>query len=95
MPTYGYECTKCGHQFEVFQSITAAPVTKCESCGGKVQQMVFPVGIHFKGEGFHINDYAKNAGTSESSTPSEPSEPSPSSKKDTPSPDPQSAPGTP
>ena len=33
MPTYEYECRKCGHKLEKFQSITAAPLKKCPSCG--------------------------------------------------------------
>ena len=57
MPTYGYVCTECEHEFEVFQSITAPPITKCERCGAKVRKQIFPVGIAFKGAGFHINDY--------------------------------------
>ena len=33
MPTYEYECNACGHAFERFQSITAAPVKRCPECG--------------------------------------------------------------
>ena len=29
MPTYEYECQKCGHRFEEFQSITAEPLKSC------------------------------------------------------------------
>lgn len=82
MPTYGYECAKCGHQFEVFQSISAAPITKCEECGGKVKQMVFPPGITFKGAGFHINDYAGGGNGSNAKT--EPAPPPDSSKTEAP-----------
>jgi len=59
MPTYGYRCTKCEHTFEVFQSIKDDPISVCEKCGGKVKRLVFPVGIAFKGSGFHINDYCR------------------------------------
>jgi putative FmdB family regulatory protein len=31
MPTYEYECDKCGGQFEVFQSIKDAPKEVCDS----------------------------------------------------------------
>jgi putative FmdB family regulatory protein len=67
MPTYGYICTECDHEFEVFQSITAPPVTKCERCGSKVRKQVFPVGIAFKGSGFHVNDYSSSHNGSSSS----------------------------
>jgi len=58
MPTYEYECTKCGHLFEVFQSITAEPVKKCPKCKGKVRKLISPgIGLIFKGSGFYITDY--------------------------------------
>jgi putative FmdB family regulatory protein len=33
MPTYEYECTKCGKQWELFQSIKAEPERTCPKCG--------------------------------------------------------------
>ena len=33
MPTYGYVCGQCGHEFDEFQSITAKPLRKCPQCG--------------------------------------------------------------
>jgi putative FmdB family regulatory protein len=33
MPTYEYECTKCGKQWERFQSIKADPEKECPKCG--------------------------------------------------------------
>ncbi|MDH7482017.1 MAG: zinc ribbon domain-containing protein [Armatimonadota bacterium] len=59
MPTYGYECTRCGYRFEVFQRITDEPITECEKCNGEVRKLFFPVGIVFKGTGFHVTDYRK------------------------------------
>ena len=59
MPTYGYRCTRCNHTFEVFQKITDEPIKECEKCKGEVKRMLFPVGIVFKGSGFHVNDYRK------------------------------------
>lgn len=35
------------------------PVKECEVCGAPVQRMLFPVAIHFKGNGFYTTDYAK------------------------------------
>jgi putative FmdB family regulatory protein len=60
MPTYEYECEKCGRTFEQFQSITADPLTTCrfEGCGGKVRRLLSAgAGFLFKGSGFHITDY--------------------------------------
>jgi putative FmdB family regulatory protein len=60
MPTYEYECLECGHRFEVFQKMTDVPVSACEKCSAKVRKILFPVGIMFKGSGFHVNDYGKS-----------------------------------
>lgn len=59
MPTYGYQCTACDHKFETFQKITDEPIKQCPTCKGKVHRIFFPVGIVFKGPGFHVTDYRK------------------------------------
>ncbi len=62
MPTYGYECRKCGHQFERFQSIMAAPLKTCPKCRGKVARMLTTGGgLIFKGSGFYQTDYKKTS----------------------------------
>ena len=58
MPTYEYECQKCGHSFEDFQSITAKPLKACPKCRGKVKRLLGAgAGIIFKGSGFYQTDY--------------------------------------
>ncbi len=58
MPTYDYECSKCGHRFEVFQSMTDEPKKRCPECKGKVQRLISGgAGIIFKGSGFYQTDY--------------------------------------
>ena len=66
MPTYEYACSKCGHQFEKFQSMSESPLTVCpkELCGqkkwgkGKVKKQIGAgAGLIFKGSGFYITDY--------------------------------------
>lgn len=67
MPTYEYECRKCGHRFEKFQSITAPPVKTCPQCRGKVARLLSGgAGIIFKGSGFYQTDYKKPANASHS-----------------------------
>ena len=62
MPTYEYECTKCPHTFEAFQSMNAAPLKKCPQCGGKVKRLIGTgSGILFKGKGFYQTDYRSSA----------------------------------
>ncbi|MBN1504526.1 MAG: zinc ribbon domain-containing protein [Candidatus Eisenbacteria bacterium] len=58
MPTYEYECKKCGYVFEVFQSMTAEPLTTCPKCFGKLVRLPGAgAGIIFKGSGFYATDY--------------------------------------
>lgn len=66
MPTYEYECQKCGEQFEVFQAIADKPLKVCpkEKCArktwgkGKVKRLIGSgAGLLFKGSGFYITDY--------------------------------------
>lgn len=58
MPTYEYECLKCGYRFEEFQGIKDEPLKKCPKCGGKVKRLIGTgTGIIFKGEGFYQTDY--------------------------------------
>lgn len=58
MPTYEYECTKCGHHFERFQSMKDDPLKRCPSCRCKVRRLLGTgAGIIFKGSGFYQTDY--------------------------------------
>ena len=63
MPTYDYECENCGHQFELFQSITARPTKKCPDCGKmKLHRLIGAgAGIIFKGSGFYQTDYRSDS----------------------------------
>ena len=66
MPTYEYNCGKCGHEFEAVQSISARPLRICpkEFCGrkkwgrGRVKRRISTGGgLLFKGSGFYTTDY--------------------------------------
>lgn len=75
MPTYGYKCVECDHTFEVFQKVTDDPIKECEKCKGSVRKLLYPVGIMFKGPGFHVTDYRKpdsKGGNGHTETKSEP-----------------------
>ena len=56
MPTYVYECAKCGDEFELWQSFSDEPLKKHAGCGGKVTKVLQPVGIVLKGSGFYKTD---------------------------------------
>ncbi len=63
MPTYDYECDACGHEFELFQSITATPKKKCPACKRSKLRRLFGTGaaVMFKGSGFYQTDYRSDS----------------------------------
>jgi len=58
MPTYEYACTKCGHEFERFQSMRDEPLKKCPKCNkaGLKRLVGGGAGLIFKGSGFYITE---------------------------------------
>ncbi len=69
MPTYEYKCTQCGHVFEQFQQIADEPLKVCPKCSGELKRVIYGgVGLHFKGSGFYLTDYAKKNSSSVSGT---------------------------
>ena len=82
MPIYEYRCRN-GHNFEVLQSMSDDPVTKCEVCGVPVERVFHPVAVHFKGSGFYSTDYGRNrGGGSDSSSKDESKKETTSSKSE-------------
>jgi putative FmdB family regulatory protein len=73
MPTYQYACSKCGDEFEVYQTFSDAPLKRHPDCGGSVQKVFAPVGIVLKGSGFYKTDSRSGSG-SKSGSRSESSE---------------------
>ncbi|MFM1986820.1 MAG: hypothetical protein RIS18_1037 [Actinomycetota bacterium] len=67
MPTYQYACSKCEHEFELVQSFSDQPISKCPECGGEVRKKFGAVGVVFKGSGFYRND-AREKKKTENST---------------------------
>ena len=64
MPNYDYVCQKCGHRFEVFQSMNDAKLEDCpqENCDGKVRRLLGTgAGLIFKGAGFYQTDYRSSS----------------------------------
>ena len=94
MPTYDYRCSACGHEFEMFQQITAKPAKVCPECAGRALQRLIGTGsgVLFKGSGFYQTDYrsesykqaAKADTSSESSSSSSSKDTSKDKPKDTP-----------
>ena len=65
MPTYEYECSRCGEVFELFQPITEPPRRRLKkgdprpcNCNARVTRRIGTGGgIIFKGSGFYQTDY--------------------------------------
>ncbi len=64
MPTYGYRCPACGHEYDKVQKISDLTRAECLECGTPGERIIScGVGVVFKGSGFYETDY-KRAGQS-------------------------------
>lgn len=83
MPTYEYACPKCGHAFELVQSMRDEPLKKCPKCkkAGVKRLVGSGAGLIFKGSGFYITDYKnkKSPAQKESGGDAKPAESKPAS----------------
>lgn len=57
MPTYSYECKKCGHEFDIIQRISDDALTDCPECKAKdeLKKVIKPSesgGFALKGKGW-------------------------------------------
>jgi len=65
MPTYTYQCEKCGIRFDQYQKFTDDHLVVCPECGEAALHKVYqPVGIVFKGKGFYATDNRSPSGQS-------------------------------
>ena len=72
MPIYVYKCTECNQYNEALQKASDPLLTTCPHCQAvALIKVIAPVGVIFKGTGFHKNDY--NSTSAKSSTSSKPS----------------------
>jgi putative FmdB family regulatory protein len=91
MPTYGFRCPK-GHEFDRFyKTISGAPAElECPECGQPAARQIHGgAGLAFKGSGFYLTDYGKNAHrgegtkTGSSGSPDTKADKKPDTKSDT------------
>ena len=62
MPTYEFRCPQ-GHDFEkLYRTISGAEAqAACPQCGRDAERVMSATGFAFKGSGFYLTDYGKNA----------------------------------
>ena len=93
MPTYQYQCKKCGFELEELQSFAEPALLHCPQCNNDslVRIIGSGGGLIFKGSGFYQTDYKKSG----SPTDSKPAKKKKDEKKPESTPTPASAGKTP
>jgi putative FmdB family regulatory protein len=78
MPIYVYKCTQCNEYCEALQKSSDEPLKTCPHCQAEALiKVIAPVGVIFKGTGFHKNDYSgskSNSSSKPSTSESKPAE---------------------
>ena len=73
MPIYAYRCASCGHEDDVMQKMSDAPLTICPQCKAETfGKQLTAAGFQLKGSGWYATDFKGGSAKAES-------------KKDTPS----------
>jgi putative FmdB family regulatory protein len=63
MPIYAYKCSSCGHEQDVLQKVSAAPLTNCPQCHGETySKQLTAAGFHLKGSGWYQTDFKNGSG---------------------------------
>jgi putative FmdB family regulatory protein len=58
MPIYEYRCSNCGHELEIIQKISEAPLQTCPECAqDALFKKVSAAGFRLKGGGWYETDF--------------------------------------
>lgn len=58
MPIYEYRCSSCGHEKEVLQKMSDAPLAECPACGkSSFRKLISAAGFQLKGSGWYATDF--------------------------------------
>ncbi|MBJ19309.1 MAG: zinc ribbon domain-containing protein [bacterium] len=61
MPTYDYQCQKCGFEFERDQRITEDPIKTCPECKSRqARRLLSAPSFILKGGGWYADGYGSN-----------------------------------
>lgn len=73
MPIYAYRCSACGHEQDVLQKMSDAPLSVCPSCGQSTYaKQVTAAGFQLKGSGWYVTDFRNGSGKSGSGSSAKP-----------------------
>ncbi|WP_244816143.1 FmdB family zinc ribbon protein [Caballeronia sp. Lep1P3] len=77
MPIYAYRCASCGHEKDVLQKLSDAPLTQCPACGKDAfSKQVTAAGFQLKGSGWYVTDF--RGGSNNGAPAAKPGESAPS-----------------
>jgi len=66
MPIYGYRCSSCGHEEDVMQKMSDAPLSTCPQCGKQTYaKQLSAAGFQLKGSGWYASDFKGGAKSKE------------------------------
>jgi len=58
VPIYAYRCSNCGHEEDVLQKMSDAPLSQCPACGQATYvKQVTAAGFQLKGSGWYVTDF--------------------------------------
>lgn len=58
MPIYAYKCSACGHEKDVLQKVSDAPLSVCPACGAEAfAKQLTAAGFQLKGSGWYASDF--------------------------------------
>lgn len=76
MPIYAYKCSACGHEKDVLQKMSDAPLSICPACGAEqFAKQLTAAGFQLKGSGWYATDF--KGGGAAPAKPAEVAAPSP------------------
>jgi putative FmdB family regulatory protein len=82
MPIYEYRCAACGHELEMLQKLSEAPLVDCPACGkGALTKLVSAAGFQLKGSGWYATDFKNSGRKPEAKTASKSGDAAPSESK--------------
>lgn len=82
MPIYEYRCAACGHELEMLQKLSEAPLVDCPACGkGALTKLVSAAGFQLKGSGWYATDFKNSGRKPEAKTASKNGDAAPSESK--------------